>query len=149
MKRFFTVLLVLLLTLSLAACVAAPSEKPGDAAGGNTTQDTTQNTTQDTTENVQNSDNKPAGDSKPTGDSKPADTPAVTGPVDEKQAKEIALKHAGVSADTLRDYEIEKEQLGGVTFFEIDFESGDYEYEYLIRVDNGKILESSKELDRD
>ena len=136
MKRILSIILIFVVAFSLVACAAAPSKNAGS---GNITQDTTQ----ETTGNAQTPDNTPSGETKP------VDTPTVTGPVDEKQAKEIALKHAGVAEDQIRDYEIEKKQIGGVSFFEIDFESGDYEYEYLIRIDNGKILENSKDLDRD
>ena len=148
MRRVSLILLVLLFTFALSACVAAPSEKPGGAVSENTTQNTTQSTekdpaTQDAPGNEQTPENKLSGDFTP------ADTSTVTGPIDEKQAKEIALKHAGLSPDKIRDYDIEREQIGGTSFYEIDFESGEYDYEYLIRIDNGKIQKSYKELDRD
>ena len=145
MKKALFVLLAVILTLSLAACVAAPSGKPE-----NTTETPVQ-----TTAPVEN--NKPAlapnpaEEPVPTEAPKPTEAPAPKKAqekdqsITEAEAKNIALKHAGVSADKIRDYDIEKDMEGGVLYYEIDFESGGYEYDYLIRVEDGKILRNEKE----
>ena len=59
------------------------------------------------------------------------------------KAKSIALNHAGVSADSIRSYEIELDD--GV--YEISFEKGRTEYEYKINAKKGEVLRATKEKD--
>ncbi len=63
------------------------------------------------------------------------------------EAKAIALKHAGVSANDIRDYDIEFDVERGTVVYEIDFKSGNYEYEYEINAVSGSILKNEKEYD--
>ena len=57
------------------------------------------------------------------------------------------LRSYGISGiSQVRDLEVEKESEDGVTFYEVTFESGDYEYEYEISL-KGKILWKEKERD--
>ncbi len=58
-------------------------------------------------------------------------------------AKDLALKHAGVSADTLRDYEATLDTDDGV--YDISFESGGFEYEYEIDAKTGAVVKCEKE----
>ncbi len=62
-------------------------------------------------------------------------------------ALDIAYKHAGVSADTVRRPEIELELERGEYFYEIEFKSGGMEYEYLINATSGEIVHHEKEID--
>ena len=63
------------------------------------------------------------------------------------EAKSIAIKDSKVSASTVRDYECEYEysKRYGCYVYEVEFESGKYEYEYIISALAGKILYSHKE----
>ena len=80
----------------------------------------------------------------------PAPTAApVTQEISAAQAKSIALSHAGVSADSLRDYSCEYEWEHGRAVYEICFESGEFEYDYKIDAQSGAILRSDKERDDD
>lgn len=63
------------------------------------------------------------------------------------KAKSIALAHAGVSASKIRDYDIELDTYRGTKVYEIDFESGRYEYEYKINAQTGKIVFVEKDRD--
>lgn len=65
------------------------------------------------------------------------------------QAKSIAVKNSGVSSSSVRDYECEYEysKRYGCYVYEIDFESGKYEYEYVIKASTGSILSKVKERD--
>lgn len=67
------------------------------------------------------------------------------GSVSKAQAKQIALKDAGVSK--IYDYEIEKDWENGHYVYEVSFNSGRYEYEYVIDCANGNILHEHKEWD--
>lgn len=70
---------------------------------------------------------------------------ASSGQISAAKAKEIALKDAGVS--NVRGFEIEKDRENGILVYEIDFNSGRYEYEYVIDASNGNILHEHKEWD--
>lgn len=67
------------------------------------------------------------------------------GAVTAAQAKQIALKDAGVSR--VYDYEIEKDWENGRYVYEISFNSGRYDYEYIIDCANGNIVHEEKEWD--
>lgn len=62
-------------------------------------------------------------------------------------AKEIALNHAGVKAEDAYELEAELDRDDGITVYEIEFKSGDIEYEYKIDASNGAILEHEAERD--
>ena len=58
-----------------------------------------------------------------------------------EQAKQKALKHAGLSQQQTRDMEIELEDY----YYEVSFETSSYEYEYKIDMETGKIIDYEKE----
>ena len=72
---------------------------------------------------------------------KPTDPVMLTA----QQAKEIALAHAGLTADQVRllraDFDIER----GVPKFEVEFTHDRWEYEYDIHAETGKILSFEKD----
>lgn len=70
---------------------------------------------------------------------------ASNGSVSKAQAKQIALKDAGVSK--VYDYEIEKDWENGRYVYEVSFNSGRYDYEYIIDCANGNIIHEEKEWD--
>ena len=85
----------------------------------------------------------PAGDSSGT----PAKPPAAsgTGDIGETKAKEIALAHAGVTADSVTGYRWELDDDGGARVYELEFFSGGYEYDYEISASDGSVVKFEKE----
>ncbi len=78
----------------------------------------------------------------------PAEPPKEeTGELTEEEAVAIALAHAGLTEEQVTRLRVEKDIDRGITLYEIDFDYGGYEYEYEIRVSDGKILK--QELDWD
>ena len=63
------------------------------------------------------------------------------------KARDIALKHAGLSASQVRDLEVELDKEGGKSHYDVDFEAAGYDYDYEIDAESGKILKSRKEKD--
>lgn len=81
---------------------------------------------------------------------KPTDPPAAE-PAKTKLTKEealaIALAHAGLTADQVRRIQCEYDVDDGIPEWEVEFRFGNYEFEYTIHAETGKILEWEKELD--
>jgi uncharacterized membrane protein YkoI len=69
--------------------------------------------------------------------------------IGEQKAKELALKHAGVSADKISNYKIELDTDDGVAAYEIEFQVRLAEYDYKINAVTGAVLKSEKEIDDD
>ncbi len=64
-----------------------------------------------------------------------------------KEALAVAFAHAGVKESELRDIEAELDREGGKTVWEITFEKGKYEYDYVIDSESGEVLFHKKETD--
>ncbi len=63
------------------------------------------------------------------------------------QAKTIALNHAGVDADAIYDMNTKMDVENGVAIYEVEFKSGNMEYEYEIDAVSGTILKHEAETD--
>ena len=63
-------------------------------------------------------------------------------------AKQIALNHAGLAEANISRYEIETDREKNSVTYEISFNSGNFEYEYEINAENGKIIKSEKEAEK-
>lgn len=67
--------------------------------------------------------------------------------ISKSKAKSTALNHAGVKETDISRYQVELEKDDGVWKYEISFNVGNVEYDYTINAENGKILESEKDID--
>lgn len=81
---------------------------------------------------------------KPSGQ-KPA--PSGGADIGYAKAKSIALNHAGVSESKAYDMDIELDDEDGTLVYEIEFKSGNMEYDYEIDAASGAILKHEAELD--
>lgn len=92
---------------------------------------------------------KPASASNET--TKPSDQkPAPSGTVQDigyAKAKSIALNHAGLRENQAYDMDIELDDEDGTLVYEIEFKSGNMEYDYEIDAASGAILKYETELD--
>ena len=89
--------------------------------------------------------NKPSTSSKNNNSSVPATN--KTDVISKSKAKSIVLNHAGVKSTEIFDYEIELDRENETKVYEISFNSGNYEYEYELNAQTGKIIKSHKEFD--
>ncbi len=115
MKKLTTILLSLLLLLALSACTNNNSQIKDDNKEPN-------NNLGETIQDTQKED-------------------LIT----KERAIEIALSKAGVTKDAAFDLEAELDREPNGILWEVDFESGQYEYSYDIDAKNGTIISSHKE----
>lgn len=81
-------------------------------------------------------------------ETKPAETkPAETKKISALDAKAIALKHAGLTADQVKGLRAEYDWDDGRPEYEVEFRVGNWEYDYEIHAETGKILSWDKEID--
>ena len=64
-----------------------------------------------------------------------------------EEALSVALKNSGFSQQDVWDVDIELEKKFGQMVFEVNFNAGQYEYEYYVNAENGEIVKSFKEID--
>lgn len=100
-------------------------------------------------ETTKPSGQKPAPASNET--TKPSDQkPAPSGTVQDigyAKAKSIALNHAGLRENQAYDMDIELDDEDGTLIYEVEFKSGNMEYDYEIDAASGAILKHETELD--
>lgn len=65
------------------------------------------------------------------------------------KAKEIALSHAGVAADSIGELEIDLDYEKATMCYELEFSSAGYEYEYDINATTGEVVKNQKNRDDD
>ena len=63
------------------------------------------------------------------------------------KAVQTALGHAGLTSSQVTQLEAKLDRDGGKLVYEIEFRSGNYEYEYEIDASSGSIIKSEKDLD--
>ena len=64
-----------------------------------------------------------------------------------EEARDIALRHAGLTADNVKGLRVEFDYDDGRPEFEVDFRSNGYEYDYEIHAETGDIITWDKEWD--
>ncbi len=67
--------------------------------------------------------------------------------IGEGRAREIALKHAGLSQSAVRELECELDRDDGTAVYEVSFKNGGFEYQYDIDAHSGSIRDFEKEKD--
>lgn len=75
----------------------------------------------------------------------PSSAPSADVKVSKEEAKAAALKHAGLSENEVNRYRAELDRERGGLVYEIEFESGKYEYDYEVSADDGRVLKAEKE----
>ena len=96
---------------------------------------TTDSITNDNSSNSNNNNNNSnANDSTNNGNN------ATTASITVEEAKNIALTNANLTEDAVQFLRTEQEYDDGVLVYEIDFTSGDYEYDYKINANTGEVV---------
>lgn len=70
-----------------------------------------------------------------------------SGAIDEAQARSIALEHAGVAESDAKFYRVERDSDDGRAVYEVEFYSGNTEYDYEISAETGEILSYDSDIE--
>ena len=77
-----------------------------------------------------------------------ATQPAQSKLLTEKEAQNIALEHANLTAEQVTLLKTHYDEDDGVPEYEVEFRQGDEEFDYTIHAETGEILEWSRELEQ-
>lgn len=70
---------------------------------------------------------------------------SLTAKITAEEAKQAALRHAGLSADRVSDVDIDLDRDNGRLIYEIDFNSDGVEYDYDINAETGDVISADKD----
>jgi len=76
-----------------------------------------------------------------------APSPSAENRLTSEEARDIALRHAGLTADAVKGLRVDFDYDDGRPEYEVDFRSGGYEYDYEIHAETGEIITWDKEWD--
>lgn len=60
------------------------------------------------------------------------------------EARDAALKHAGLDKSQVRDIDVDLDRDNGKLIYEVDFNSGNTEYDYDINAETGEVISADK-----
>lgn len=136
MKKIIVLALSLIFVLSFAACgramndVTSDVESVGDSivSGAESVVDNAESAVKGNKSDDSNSMNLMAG-------------------ITANDAKQAALKHAGLDESQISDVDVDLDRDNGKLIYEVDFNSGDTEYDYDIDAETGEVISADKSKD--
>lgn len=136
MKKIIALTFVFALVMSLAACGGMMGDVTSDVESmGDSVISGTQSTVDKATEGVE---------SIIGGGEKSMDLMAG---ITAKHAKETALRHAGLSESQVNHLDVDLDRENGKLIYEVDFNSGNTEYDYDIDAETGEVISADKSKD--
>ena len=75
----------------------------------------------------------------------PTTNPEVAGELTQEQAQQIALDYLGITLEDAQRLRIRYEMDDGIPQYDVEFYQGDWEYEFEIHAETGKILSFDKD----
>ena len=151
MKKTLTaVLLIFALLLTMVGCSAANAAAHLDAAEDrvenklDAVEDSVERAIRDA---MSNAPAQPAPTEAAPAETAPAAPAATTTPepITKEGAEKIALDYLGLAADQVKRLHTEYEIDDGISQYDVQFISGDWEYEFEIHAENGRILSYDKD----
>ena len=140
-QKVLTLFLSLALLLTMTACSASGAARTLDRAEDSIEQKL--DAAEDKVEDAVRKAVPPAPAATPTF---PAVVPTETAPaITREEARKIALDHLGFSADQVEHLRTEYEIDDGIPQYDVEFHQGDWEYEFEISAETGKILSFDKD----
>ena len=140
-QKVLTLFLSLALLLTMTACSASGAARTLDRVEDSIEQKL--DAAEDKVEDAVRKAVPPAPAATPTF---PAAVPTETAPaITREEARKIALDHLGFTADQVEHLRTEYEIADGIPQYDVEFHQGDWEYEFEISAETGKILSFDKD----
>jgi uncharacterized membrane protein YkoI len=147
-KNLVHLAVALVLVLALGLLAGCESNIPKGPENGGSINQSDENHQQSDSSSNQPSDNSSESPSNQSQNKSSDPLPdASADSISKEKAKVIALDHAGVNENDASFVKVELDINFGQKYWEVDFRSGNSEYEYEIDAANGKILKSEKEIE--
>lgn len=128
MKKLFLIALCVALVLSLTACSSAKKVVDDAESMGSSIVSDTESAVDDAKDKM--TDDK--------------DSTNFMAGITADQALESALKHAGLTKSQVSDVDIDLDRDGDSLIYEIDFNSGNIEYDYDVNAETGEVISHNK-----
>ena len=151
-KQLTAVLMMLALLLSLSGCAAAQAVQILDRAEDKVEAklDAAEDKVEESLRNVVVSPAAPAAEpavpaAEPKAEPAEPGAPENRQKLSEEQILKIALDYVGFAADQVSRVRTEFEVDDGAPQYDVEFHQGDWEYEFEIHAENGKILSYDKD----
>ncbi len=137
MRKLFVFLFVLILAFSLTACGRAMDDAKNDAESiGDSVVSGTESAVDKVTSKTESTVKSATDDSM-----------NLMAGITAKEAKESALKHAGLDENQVSDVDVDLDRDNGKLIYEVDFNSGNTEYDYDINAETGEVISADKSKD--
>ena len=138
MKKKLLVIVTVITLLIMCGCSSTPADQATEDQAPAVTEETQEDAAADTSQATD-----AAADTSQATDAA-ADTGQATdaaAKISESEAKAIALKHAGLKEADVKFTKFNEDMDDGVWQYEIEFVSGETEYDYEINMERGEILD--------
>ena len=137
MKKTISLLLCLCFALSLTACGRAMSDMTSDAESiGDSVVSGTESVVDKVTSGTESTVKKDEDSSM-----------NLTAGITAKDAVDAALKHAGLNENQVSDIDVDLDRDNGKLIYEVDFNSGNTEYDYDVNAETGEVISADKSKD--
>lgn len=136
-RRIFTILGIMTLGgVFVTGCFGQPSS----------TAQTNNNVNAGTTQNTSDTTNQTTNNNNTTDKQTVTNNNQTKSQISEEEAKQIALKHAGVQESDITAIQVKKDIDDGISLYEVEFYTSNKEYGYDIKMEDGTVLKADFEV---
>lgn len=144
MKKIIFLILCLVFVLSLTACGRAMNDVTSEAESiGDSVISGAESAGDKVSSGLQSADDKAEANTKSSKDGSMNLMAGITA----KDAKDAALRHAGLDENQATDIDVDLDRDNGKLIYEVDFNSGNTEYDYDIDAETGEVISADKSKD--
>lgn len=143
MKKLFALAMALLLAMVFVGCGRAMNDVKNDAESMG---ESIVSGTESVTDKVVSGTESIAQDAKDKAQDKNNSMNLMAG-ITAKDARDAALKHAGLTEAQVSDVDVDLDRDNGKLIYEVDFNSGNTEYDYDIDAETGEVISADKSKD--
>lgn len=144
MKKIFSLILCFAFMLSLTACGRTANNVVSDTESmAESVKNGAENAADKVTSGAEDVVDKATDKAESAVDDAESSTELMAG-ITASDAKESALRHAGLDKSQVTDVEIDLDRDNGSLVYEVNFKSGDTEYDYEINGQTGDVISANK-----